>query len=156
MFWIHVYSCFFFFNDTATTEIYTLSLHDALPISDGVSASVRAGSRIALSLAPARSFRHRSDQVASDVSAIEKLHAAGPESAGHSGFSDGQCGGDRFERLARQCRHRSRDLFRDHLHRDDFTCPQPYVWNAGRSPLVVEIYHLIFHALLVWNRDRVL
>ena len=27
---------FFFFNDTATTEIYTLSLHDALPISTGV------------------------------------------------------------------------------------------------------------------------
>src|ERR1051326_9568883 len=27
-------SYFFFFNDTATTEIYTLSLHDALPISD--------------------------------------------------------------------------------------------------------------------------
>src|SRR2546425_10893828 len=26
-------SLFFFFNDTATTEIYTLSLHDALPIS---------------------------------------------------------------------------------------------------------------------------
>src|SRR5690348_18487634 len=25
--------CFFFFNDTATSEIYTLSLHDALPIS---------------------------------------------------------------------------------------------------------------------------
>src|SRR6266403_4530167 len=25
---------FFFFNDTATTEIYTLSLHDALPIPD--------------------------------------------------------------------------------------------------------------------------
>src|SRR3712207_7006563 len=25
-------ACFFFFNDTATTEIYTLSLHDALPI----------------------------------------------------------------------------------------------------------------------------
>src|SRR5690349_24939069 len=25
--------CFFFFNDTATTEVYTLSLHDALPIS---------------------------------------------------------------------------------------------------------------------------
>src|SRR2546430_12458118 len=28
-------SFFFFFNDTATTEIYTLSLHDALPISTG-------------------------------------------------------------------------------------------------------------------------
>src|SRR2546429_9608806 len=27
---------FFFFNDTATTEIYTLSLHDALPILDGI------------------------------------------------------------------------------------------------------------------------
>src|SRR2546430_9005200 len=27
------YTFFFFFNDTATTEIYTLSLHDALPIS---------------------------------------------------------------------------------------------------------------------------
>src|SRR5438270_13366196 len=26
------YYLFFFFNDTATTEIYTLSLHDALPI----------------------------------------------------------------------------------------------------------------------------
>src|SRR3712207_8836795 len=28
------YCHFFFFNDTATTEIYTLSLHDALPICD--------------------------------------------------------------------------------------------------------------------------
>src|SRR5256885_12279992 len=30
---------FFFFNDTATTEIYTLSLHDALPICSGAAAS---------------------------------------------------------------------------------------------------------------------
>src|SRR6266545_6010942 len=28
--------CSFFFNDTATTEIYTLSLHDALPICYGI------------------------------------------------------------------------------------------------------------------------
>src|SRR3712207_9338545 len=28
-----IFIWFFFFNDTATTEIYTLSLHDALPIS---------------------------------------------------------------------------------------------------------------------------
>src|SRR2546425_7256460 len=35
-------SLFFFFNDTATTEIYTLSLHDALPIS---LRSPRAGRR---------------------------------------------------------------------------------------------------------------
>src|SRR3989442_3156524 len=34
-FTFHLYTTFFFFffNDTATTEIYTLSLHDALPIS---------------------------------------------------------------------------------------------------------------------------
>src|SRR2546422_10358274 len=32
---------FFFFNDTATTEIYTLSLHDALPISRSCSLSMR-------------------------------------------------------------------------------------------------------------------
>src|SRR5205823_13925863 len=30
---VHVSFFLFFFNDTATTEIYTLSLHDALPIS---------------------------------------------------------------------------------------------------------------------------
>src|SRR3712207_7131479 len=46
---------FFFFNDTATTEIYTLSLHDALPISGAASrtrctcrcwrSSARAGRR---------------------------------------------------------------------------------------------------------------
>src|SRR5829696_7213034 len=30
--WLNLFLCFFF-NDTATTEIYTLSLHDALPIS---------------------------------------------------------------------------------------------------------------------------
>src|SRR2546430_3946775 len=30
--YVSVYYIFFFFNDTATTEIYTLSLHDALPI----------------------------------------------------------------------------------------------------------------------------
>src|SRR2546429_3591740 len=31
---------FFFFNDTATTEIYTLSLHDALPISADVAVEI--------------------------------------------------------------------------------------------------------------------
>src|SRR5467141_5273083 len=38
MFFFFTLFFFFFFNDTATTEIYTLSLHDALPIS-------RSGSR---------------------------------------------------------------------------------------------------------------
>src|SRR5690348_17674284 len=33
---------FFFFNDTATTEIYTLSLHDALPISESLQPAARS------------------------------------------------------------------------------------------------------------------
>src|SRR5438067_4544035 len=43
---------FFFFNDTATTEIYTLSLHDALPIwgSGGQKTRRSAGSRFRLRL----------------------------------------------------------------------------------------------------------
>src|SRR5438094_3797417 len=40
---------FFFFNDTATTEIYTLSLHDALPISS-VSPPARTGADISFVL----------------------------------------------------------------------------------------------------------
>src|SRR3990170_5865232 len=49
-FWFVVFF-FFFFNDTATTEIYTLSLHDALPICrlwcncDGWSRRICAGRR---------------------------------------------------------------------------------------------------------------
>src|SRR2546428_7588070 len=35
----------FFYNDTATTEIYTLSLHDALPISDDADAARHRGRR---------------------------------------------------------------------------------------------------------------
>src|SRR2546427_8366709 len=39
--WHSLILFFFFFNDTATTEIYTLSLHDALPIFGGASRSRR-------------------------------------------------------------------------------------------------------------------
>src|SRR2546430_11377304 len=55
---------FFFFNDTATTEIYTLSLHDALPISiDGL---VRLGELARhRSEAPGAEFRHH---------VLERLH----------------------------------------------------------------------------------
>src|SRR5437762_14383490 len=53
---------FFFFNDTATTEIYTLSLHDALPISSQFRLS---GSRWRLrsvsSWASGRSEEHTSE-----------------------------------------------------------------------------------------------
>src|SRR3989442_4021548 len=50
---------FFFFNDTATTEIYTLSLHDALPIC-AFSASARASSRAAASTSAAGTTRSTS------------------------------------------------------------------------------------------------
>src|SRR5256886_3906717 len=46
---VWICASFFFFNDTATTEIYTLSLHDALPILDrrllpsGLAAGVPVG-----------------------------------------------------------------------------------------------------------------
>src|SRR5437899_10693908 len=39
---------FFFFNDTATTEIYTLSLHDALPISHDVDVNESTPIRLTL------------------------------------------------------------------------------------------------------------
>src|SRR3712207_7187508 len=53
--WMLLYCCsFFFFNDTATTEIYTLSLHDALPISPGTVGRGLSGSK-----RPGVSFRLR-------------------------------------------------------------------------------------------------
>ena len=43
---------FFFFNDTATTEIYTLSLHDALPIYVIIVGTGAGGGTLAHKLAP--------------------------------------------------------------------------------------------------------
>src|SRR5215475_6829100 len=45
---------FFFFNDTATTEIYTLSLHDALPIWSTLTARSRRTARGSASIPPRR------------------------------------------------------------------------------------------------------
>src|SRR5256885_6746223 len=51
---------FFFFNDTATTEIYTLSLHDALPIcARGQRDAPRGGEGRVAGLSPARQAAHR-------------------------------------------------------------------------------------------------
>src|SRR3712207_9328687 len=60
---------FFFFNDTATTEIYTLSLHDALPIWDGtVSATaVAAAQRLATVVSGCRTARVSAAAAASRV-----------------------------------------------------------------------------------------
>src|SRR6267142_6375198 len=53
---------FFFFNDTATTEIYTLSLHDALPISTSSrSTSCRQSTR------PMPQSRPRSEEHTSEL-----------------------------------------------------------------------------------------
>src|SRR5260370_36480027 len=61
-------SFFFFFNDTATTEIYTLSLHDALPIStssldcaDGVEKSSALTVTSSFTSAISRSEEHTSE-----------------------------------------------------------------------------------------------
>src|SRR2546425_4001088 len=52
-------SLFFFFNDTATTEIYTLSLHDALPISRMTDlATAPSPAQSSIRLARRRCLRH--------------------------------------------------------------------------------------------------
>src|SRR5260221_3690215 len=66
---------FFFFNDTATTEIYTLSLHDALPISiQSVSTSAARSSRTKASTDPRRSReRARSEEHTSELQSHSDL-----------------------------------------------------------------------------------
>src|SRR5256885_3812574 len=60
---------FFFFNDTATTEIYTLSLHDALPISRGVA---RSASQKPVSSAPRSSAARTPRRTASDLPLLDR------------------------------------------------------------------------------------
>src|SRR6184192_1968772 len=61
---------FFFFNDTATTEIYTsidtLSLHDALPISSGKPASANSA-LVHRTISPHRRDRWRSEEHTSEL-----------------------------------------------------------------------------------------
>src|SRR5256884_1469274 len=66
---------FFFFNDTATTEIYTLSLHDALPISPTRSFKghgVKAALEKAAGPAPAGGGAARSEEHTSELQS--RLH----------------------------------------------------------------------------------
>src|SRR2546422_11419918 len=67
----------FFFNDTATTEIYTLSLHDALPIFVGAARLGHGTIRTAMSLSRfhpiiAEWFRARSEEHTSELQS--RLH----------------------------------------------------------------------------------
>src|SRR2546430_7744305 len=71
-------SFFFFFNDTATTEIYTLSLHDALPISRFVETVARRGYRFLAEVkvadsAPVRSQDLRSEEHTSELQSQSNL-----------------------------------------------------------------------------------
>src|SRR3712207_8910449 len=73
---------FFFFNDTATTEIYTLSLHDALPISPPSAKRPpvlrSSGLYIALSVRPALRGRLLTRELADvGVALAEQVRAAG-------------------------------------------------------------------------------
>src|SRR2546429_9890322 len=77
---LYFLSLFFFFNDTATTEIYTLSLHDALPISSrttatrrGTTACGRSSSRFSASPGRTRCrSRTRSEEHTSELQS--RLH----------------------------------------------------------------------------------
>src|SRR2546430_11228560 len=64
-------SLFFFFNDTATTEIYTLSLHDALPISDRARVDVPA--RIQIPVRPPPQRDQRSEEHTSELQSQSNL-----------------------------------------------------------------------------------
>src|SRR5260370_11664822 len=58
---------FFFFNDTATTEIYTLSLHDALPISSTSPRPAARRSRVTRPSCSSRSCPTRSEEHTSEL-----------------------------------------------------------------------------------------
>src|SRR5437899_5637291 len=62
---------FFFFNDTATTEIYTLSLHDALPISTRAAPSPGPTSSSACSCSTG--WSRRSEEHTSELQSLRHL-----------------------------------------------------------------------------------
>src|SRR5215475_16192806 len=64
---------FFFFNDTATTEIYTLSLHDALPIFAVGDAGQRCTPGVRASGRPGTADPQRSEEHTSELQSRENL-----------------------------------------------------------------------------------
>src|SRR5436853_7641814 len=68
-----ILSSSFFFNDTATTEIYTLSLHDALPISGRNSTVTSAVARSAPIRRAPIATRPRSEEHTSELQSLRHL-----------------------------------------------------------------------------------
>src|SRR5687768_18580694 len=66
------FSLFFFFNDPATTEIYTLSLHDALPIFSGCQIHHVGGHGIQVNRSSSNSDQPRSEEHTSELQS--RLH----------------------------------------------------------------------------------
>src|SRR5206468_12094144 len=64
---------FFFFNDPATTEIYTLSLHDALPISDADRGPIGGEIRHRGHVAPRGRHLRRSEEHTSELQSRSDL-----------------------------------------------------------------------------------
>src|SRR6266480_4235332 len=125
---MRLYLLFFFFNDTATTEIYTLSLHDALPISEEVRRlrlhridpgklrrnplRQQTASGVAVDLEPARAIdRQRGRRSKPHVSALERNEDLLVEPDGQPVRRHLDC--DRDARLALERVEPSRDVDED-------------------------------------------
>src|SRR2546430_17303887 len=100
--WLSLIAFFFFFNDPATTEIYTLSLHDALPISD------LPGSLSFMLGVSGRGFDTRGDLTASFSDLSGKLRGVAASGSGTLTRSGNTWGFSRSEerRVGKECRSR--------------------------------------------------
>src|SRR5438309_11122169 len=87
---------FFFFNDTATTEIYTLSLHDALPIYVGF----RGGHGYCYAFEPR--------QLTGDANHQAAAHATRRDSAADNARPQGRAAHDLFQGRCLRGRYRVR------------------------------------------------
>src|SRR5256885_14060988 len=94
---------FFFFNDTATTEIYTLSLHDALPIYVVAGRALLQGAAhrhvVDLARIDAGLVDHRADGLGGERRAVGVVERAavgladgGPAGGDDDGFTHGEIG----------------------------------------------------------------